>query len=64
MSNYEVVMVENPLKTYVWSFHDDHSVIWQDFDMQRSSMMVALLILLNENMALPSLDYIKYKRFI
>ena len=58
MSNYEVVMVENPLQTTMCD------KIWQDFDMQRSSMMVALLILLNENMALPSLDYIKYKTFI
>ena len=33
-------------------------------DPQRSSMMGALLILLNKNMALPSLDYIKYKIFI
>ena len=32
-------MLKNPLQKYAWSFHDDHSMIWRDFDLQRVLMM-------------------------
>ena len=41
-----LVLLKNPLQTNIWSFHDDHSVIWlslQIFGLPRFLMIMVLL---------------------
>ena len=32
LSNHGVVMLENFLQTYMWSFHDKHPLIWRHIE--------------------------------